>query len=214
MKIIDISEPLVAGKNLECIVPQDLPVYEGFACEEYAFRFKSHVGCYYETSGHLFRNGKMTCDVPVRDLFLPAWIARLNPKKRGAIEPAELAAAVKGEIEPGDALLVDTQGNDRRHFSRAAGAWMAEKRLGLLGATLALYDTGFANPTGVFVELFRAEIPIIAAIRNVEQITHPRVFLIVLPMAVERVCTVPCRAVVLDGEPSEIDTLAGILHPR
>ncbi len=90
---------------------------------------------------------------------------------------------------------------------------MAESKLSLLAATLPRYDTGFTNPTGIFVQLFRADIPILAEVQHIEQIIHSRVFLVVLPLLIERVCTAPCRAVVLDGEPAEIETLTRLLRP-
>lgn len=124
------------------------------------------------------------------------------------IEPDEIVAALCEEVRPGDTLIVDTQGRQDRWFSRSAGVWMVEKKIALLGATLPKYDTGFENPTGVFVELFRAHMPILAEIENVHQIAHQRVFLIVMPMKIEGVCTAPCRAVVLDGEAEEIEALA------
>jgi len=207
MKIIDISQPLVPGRTIECKIPKELPVYEGYPCIAYEFAFASHQGCYYETSAHLFPNGTMTSDVPVEKFFLPAVITRLDPKAAGALEPDELLPGMKTELRPGDALIVDAGGNDTRYFSRASGRWMAERKVRLLGASMRIYDTGFENPTGIFVELFRAEIPIIANLKNIEQIAHDRVILIALPMAVEKVCTIPCRAVILDGTPAELHPL-------
>jgi kynurenine formamidase len=213
MRILDISQPLRAGQEITCEVPAQLPSYQGHLCEEYRFQFPSHQGCYFETSAHLFRGGTMTCDLPVERLFLPALIARLAPGRGGVIEPEEITASLPQPAPPGDALIVDTRGRTDRFFSRESGAWMAQSKLALLAATLPRYDTGFVNPTGVFAELFRAEIPILAGIQNLEQIVHSRVFLIVLPLLIVSVCTAPCRAVILDGEPAEIEGLTRLLRP-
>lgn len=211
MRIIDISKPLRCGYELTCDIPSALPVYEGFPCEEYRFSFGSHTGCYFETSAHLFRGATMTADVPVERLFLPAVVARLDADRQGIIEPQEFAAALAEPLQPGDALIVDARGREDRFFSRDSGAWLARNQVSLLAATMRHYDTGFDHPTGVFVELFRAEIPILAETRNVDRIEHSRVFLIVLPMLIERVCCAPCRAVVLDGSAEEIAWLAANL---
>jgi len=208
MRIIDLSKPLIPGQNCECTVPDNLPVYMGLACEEYRYAFRSHVGCYFETAAHLYRGGTMTGDVPIEQLIGPAVVARLDPAKSGAIEPDE----IRPKLQPGDVLLVDAGKNTNRFFSRAFGRWLAENKVRLLGATLPLYDTGFTNPTGVFIELFQADIPIIAELQNVDQITHERIVLIVLPLAVENVCTVPARVVALDGEENEIQSLLDLLH--
>ncbi len=80
MRIIDISKPLRCGEEIACEIPADLPVYEGFPCEEYRFAFRSHFGCYFETDAHLFRGGALTCDVPIEKLFLLALVARLDAR--------------------------------------------------------------------------------------------------------------------------------------
>lgn len=156
----------------------------------------------------------MTSDVPAARLFLPAMVARLEAERGGVIESEEITASLEEPIRPGDALLVDTQGRNDRFFARACAAWMVAQRVALVGATLERYDTGFENPTGAFVEWFRAEIPIIAGLRDLDRIHAPRVFLIVLPMAMERVCTVPCRAVVVEGEAEEVGWLEEHLGPQ
>lgn len=214
MNIIDISQPLVCGQDIDCTIPAELPVYEGFACEEYRFNYRSHFGCYYETAAHLFRGGQMTCDVPVEQFFLPAVVARLDANHAGPIESSEITDVLNGDVGAGDAVIVDTQGRTDRFFSRACGRWMVERRISLLASTLPKYDTGFVNPTGIFTELFRADIPIIANIKNMDRVTRPRVFLIVLPMPVERVCTVPCRAVVIEGDLADVSTLATLLRGK
>jgi len=213
MRIIDISQPLRCGNEIACAVPSPLPRYLGHACEEYRFSFASHLGCYLETAGHLFRGGRMTADVPLAQLFLPAVVARLNPARRDAITGDEIAAGLGEPVQPGDALLVDTRSQADRFFARPTAAWMAARKVSLVGASLARYDTGFVNPTGVFLDWFEAGISILAGLRNLAHITCDRVFLIVLPLAIERVSTVPCRAVVLEGEPGEITWLTQALHP-
>ncbi|MFB3881564.1 MAG: cyclase family protein [Armatimonadota bacterium] len=213
MRIVDISRPLRAGEDIACEVPANLPLYEGLACEEYRHEFRSHTGCYFETSAHLFRGGTMTSDVPLESLFLPAILVRLAPGRRGGISAQELSAAVSENALRGRALIVDTGGREGRHFERDCARLLAQRGAALLAASLDLYDTGFDNPTGVFVDLFRAEIPILAGIQNLEAIEHDRVFLMALPLLIERVCTAPCRAVVLDGEPWEVQLLVKLLRP-
>ncbi|MFA5863062.1 MAG: cyclase family protein [Phycisphaerae bacterium] len=211
MKIIDLSIPLAAGRDIECAIPDKLPLYEGFPCEEYLFSFHSHRGCYFETSAHLFRGGTMTQDVPVEKLMMPAVVARVSKEKTNPIEPEDILAGMKGNPLAGDGLIVDTGGREG-YFSRRCGTWMVEKKICLLGSSLSRFDTGFVNPTGIFVELFKAEIPIIAEIHNLEKIDHERIFLIVSPMAIEGVCTVPCRVVAMDGNEPEIEWLTGHLR--
>jgi kynurenine formamidase len=213
MQIVDISRPLRAGDDVICEVPEELPVYEGLACVEYRYAFRSHVGCHFETSAHLFRGGTMTDGVPVSRLLLPAVVARLGPTRTGGIRTEELGVAAGERLAAGHALIVDTGGRGGRYFERGCAAWMAERRVALLASSLDQYDTGFRHPTGIFTDLFRAEIPIRAGVQSLGAIEHELVFLIVLPLRIERVCTVPSRALVLDGEPQENGLLAGLLRP-
>jgi kynurenine formamidase len=155
----------------------------------------------------------MADDVAVEQLFMPTLVVRLEPNRRGAIEPEEIESALTESVSPGDALIVDTGAAEGRHFARACGPWLAEHRASLLAASLTRYDTGFETPTGIFVELFRAGIPILAGIQNLNQIEHERAFLIVLPLRIERVCTTPCRAVVVDGDRWEVQLLTKLLRP-
>jgi kynurenine formamidase len=98
VRVIDISAPMRCGEGVACEVPAELPVYCGYACEEYRFSFRSHLGCYFETSAHLLRGGTMTSDVPVARLCLPAMVARLDAGRGGAIESDEIAAALHEPI--------------------------------------------------------------------------------------------------------------------
>ena len=64
-------------------------------------------------------------------------------------------------------------------------------------ADLPLYDTGFDRPTGMLLDLFAAQIPIIANLEHLEQIDVDRAQLVVLPLKISGIGTVPCRAVLI-----------------
>lgn len=213
MRMLDISRPLRSGEDIVCEIPADLPVYEGLACEEYRHAFRSHTGCYFETSAHLFRGGPMTSDVPPETLFLPAVIARLAPQRGDGIRAEELSSAVGERNLRGHALIVNTGGRDGRYFERECAQWLSGRGVALLSASLDQYDTGFDHPTGIFTDLFRAGIPILAGIENLDAIGHDWVFLVALPLLISRVCTAPCRAVVMDGERWEVQLLVKLLRP-
>ncbi len=198
VQYIDISREFKDGFDGK-IIPhkeEDLPVYCGYKCAAYDLYIKSHHSTYYETSSHLFRNGngRDTIDTPIEDFFLHATFAKLTGN--GGITYNELENDVGKIIQPGDALLVHCEDEDR-YFELSSVDWMIKKGVKLLGSNLARYDTGFDNPTGMFVKLFRANIPIIANITNLDKIPVKRANLIVLPLKVPRVCTVPCRAIVV-----------------
>ena len=131
-----------------------------------------------------------------QDFFLPVSLVKVSGKE--GITGDELDLAGK-HVQNGDALLVHSP-DPHRYFHVNAVQWMIAHGVKLLGADLLLYDTGFVNPTGMFIDLFRAEIAIIANPQHLDQIDVPRAQLVVMPLKISGVGTVPCRAVVvIDG---------------
>jgi len=203
-RFIDLTEPFVHGENIGVTLQGDLPVYLGHKCYAYDLGIKSHAGTYFETSSHVFRDGRDTDTLSPSDVMMAACVVRLSEKEEGAIDAAELEektgtdrTAGQSPFFPGDALLVATSGQRDRWFTEAAAEWMAERGAKLLGAELDRYDTGFADPTGFFLPLFRAEIPIVANLIHWDQLPEGRCRLLVAPLLVRGVCTVPARVVAI-----------------
>lgn len=196
---LDLTEPFLPGQTIEATLQSDLPVYLGHECYAYDLSIRSHTGTYFETSSHVFRDGKDTDSASPGELVLEACVLRLSPDRKGAIDVEELEAKAEA-LRDGDALLVATSGNRDRHFTRKAAEWMAKRGVRLLGAELDRYDTGFVNPTGFFIALFEADIPIVANLANWEKLPEGRCGLIVAPLLVAGVCTVPARVIAILGE--------------
>lgn len=204
LRIIDISRPLVEGVDIEAKLNEKRNFYrvggEAYECYAYRFVLPSHRGAYLETSAHFVRGRRNTEDVADSFLLCDASIARLARGGEGIITGAELEGADRGTA-PGQALLVHSPGNDRRFFSRDAGAWMLDKGISLIGADLRGYDRGFEDNTGFFDEIFvRGDIPIIAGLRSLEEIRQERFKLLVFPLKLPGICVVPCRIAVLEEE--------------
>ena len=66
-----------------------------------------------------------------------------------------------------------------------------------MGSNLPRYDTGFVNPTGFFIDLFKAEIPIIANITNLDKLPESGFTLIVMPLKISGICTCPARVIAI-----------------
>ena len=198
-KIIDLS---VACSNetegVSIRLQGDLPVYFGHECYAYDLEIKSHRGTYFETGGHLFRDGKNTDEIELERLILPGVCLRVKCAGR-CVGADELERASAGLVIPaGAALLVDTGPGDERdfkYFGADAGRWMAGKQIALMGSSSCYYDNGFEEPTGFFVELFEAGIPIIANLANLHLLGDVGFEVMVLPLKIAGVCTVPCRVI-------------------
>jgi len=191
-KIIDLSMTCSnQTEGIKVTLQDDLPAYLGQQCFAYDLEIKSHTGTYFETAAHVFRDGKSTNEISLEKLFLPGICIRIT--KPGPCITADDLQAGCPNPEIGCALLVDTGTVVDKYFSRDAAIWMAEKKIALMGSNLVRYDTGFENPTGFFIDLFKADIPIIANITNLDKLPQSGFTLIVLPLKIEGVCTVPAR---------------------
>jgi kynurenine formamidase len=193
VKVIDLSTAFIEGRDVISALQPDPPVYCGHECYAYDLHIKSHSGTYFETSAHVFRKGMCTNDIRAEELVLPGYCIHINSNEQ-CITAAHLHD-VAGMIAPGSAVLVDV-GNDRtKYFSRDAAQWMAANKVKLMGSNANRYDCGFVNPTGFFVDLFKAEIPIVARLENLDLLPAAGFDVIALPLKIENVCTAPCRVI-------------------
>jgi kynurenine formamidase len=199
--LIDLSVPLRDGtEGVRARLREDPPLYLGHECHAFDLEIPSHTGTYFETPGHLFRGGGDTDSVPLDRLVLPGLCLHVHGAGR-CITAKELDAALPAgsrTLLRDCGLLVHAQARElgtHAYFSRDAASWMRDKGVGLMGSDTPRYDTGFDAPTGFFEELFRARIPIVACIRNLELLPVHGFTLVVMPLAVSGVCTVPCRVV-------------------
>jgi len=196
-RLIDLSIS-VSGQSEGFTVrrQEHLPIYLGHECYAYDLAIQSHCGTYYETSSHVFRNGQDTHKTLLEDLFLPGVCLRVQTPEQ-CITADDLEKAATGLTLPsGAGLLIHTgyrQDKPFFYFSRDAARWMAQKKIKLMGSDTEKYDNGFDKPTGFFVELFEADIAIIANLQHIDQLPRTGFELIVLPLPIEGICTVPCR---------------------
>lgn len=202
-KIMDLS---VASSNstegISVTLRDNRPVYVGHECYGYDLVIKSHTGTYFETSSHVFREGKNTDQVPINELILPGMCVKITHNHR-SINANDLENACEA-IEPGSALLIDVGKDTDKYFSLDAAQWMAEKEVAVMGSNTKRYDNGFENPTGFFIDLFKAEIPIIANLTNLNLLPVKDFTVIILPLHITGVCTVPCRVVCVLTEQNNI----------
>ncbi len=193
MKIIDLSIPFKHGEDLAATLRPNLPIYCGHECYAYDLNIKSHRGSYFETSSHVFRDGQNTDALPLERLILPGMCIKFEEDRQCIT--AEDLENLACDIKPNSALLINTGSDTMKYFSQDAAQWMAKKDVALMGSNTSRYDTGFVNPTGFFIDLFKAEIPIIANITNLHLLPRTGFTLIVLPLKISDICTVPCRIV-------------------
>lgn len=197
MTIIDISRYFDDGREIDVRLHASLPVYKGYSCKAFDLFIKSHGGTYFETASHLFDGAPNTDEFPMESLFID--VSMLDVPDNVTAIDASVLKEHSEHLCQGDAVLIRTGCRQECFLERNSADWMKEMNIPLFGMDIELYDTGFENPTGVFVDLFRHGIAIIAGLVNLDRISSKRARLIVLPLKVKGVSTVPCRAVVLEG---------------
>jgi len=200
-RIVDLSVPLCDGQEgFRASLRPEPPVYLGHDCYAYDLTIPSHTGTYFETSSHVFRDGKNTETFPIDKLMAPGLCLTPLTRERcitGAALDACVPSSARGTLS-GCGLLVRAASHDigvHSYFSRDAAVWMRDVGVSFMGSDTPRYDTGFESPTGFFVELFAAGIPIIANIANLDRLPAEGFTLFALPLAVTGVCTVPCRVI-------------------
>jgi kynurenine formamidase len=148
----------------------------------------------------VFRDGGFTESFPLERLVVSGICLRIRTHDR-PITARDLHAALPDrERARGRCLLVHTErrtAGSHAYFTRDAAAWMRDGGVSLMGSDTPLYDTGFESPTGFFLELFRAGIPIIANLRNLDLLPVEGFTVAALPLAMRGVATVPCRAIAI-----------------
>ena len=195
MNIIDLSIPFKHNEDVVVKLKPDSPIYCGQECYAYDLDIRSHHGSYIETSSHVFRDGQNTDSVPLERLILLGMCINFKEDRR-CITAVDLES-LANDITPDSALLINTGGDTTKYFSKDAAQWMAKKKVALFGSNTARYDTGFINPTGFFIDLFKANIPIIANITNLHLLPRTGFTLITLPLKISGICTVPCRIIAM-----------------
>jgi kynurenine formamidase len=196
-KIIDLSIPCDhQSEGVEIIQQENPPIYLGQKCFAYDLKIKSHHGTYFETSSHVFRNGKDTCEFPLEKLIRPGICINIIQDRR-CITADDLDSACKTNLEQDHALLVNVGSQTNKYFSREAAQWMSEKKVAIFGSNTNCYDNGFENPTGFFIDLFKAEIPIVANITNLVLLPENGFRIIVLPLNIHGICITPCRIIAI-----------------
>ena len=196
-KVIDLSTPIDAKVSLH----KDLPEYMGHVCQAYDVHVESHTGSYFETPAHLFTDKPNPDTLAAEQLIYDCLVVKVKPS--GRLITAAILQEQCADIGKHNALLVVTgyTGGDHPYFSRDAGGWLANSGIKLLGADIPKYDSGFEDPEGIFADIFNADISVVAGLGNTDALPAGSCTLLVMPLLVKDVCTVPARIVAFVPQP-------------
>ncbi len=161
----------------------------------------NHVGTHIETPFHCLKEGADLSQIGLDQLCGEAVILDL----RGAeaefgvtLEQVRAAASAAGGIRRGD--IVFGQMGKTRYFSTEGLRWIVEQGIKLMGVDSGgvelSHDKSHANINHLL--LFRAGIPLIENLANLDQLSQARVQVYALPVPVRGLDAFPLRVVAVE----------------
>jgi arylformamidase len=162
----------------------------------------NHVGTHIETPFHCLKQGQDMSGLTLDQLVGEAVILDLREADAaGGVTLAQVqdAAAHAGGIRAGN-IVFGMMGGTTRYFSTAALEWLVSQGMKLMGVDSMgvelTHDTTHANVNHLV--LFRAGIPLIENLANLEQLSRPRVQVYALPIPVKGLDAFPLRVVAVE----------------
>ncbi|MEZ4859787.1 MAG: cyclase family protein [Caldilineaceae bacterium] len=161
----------------------------------------NHVGTHIETPFHCLKEGADLARIKLEQLIGDAVILDLSgAEAEGGVTLAQVqdAAQRAGGVHPGD--IVFGRMGPTKYFSTAGLQWLVDQGIKLMGVDSGgvelSHDTTHANVNHLL--LFRANIPLIENLTNLDQLTQPRVQVYALPVPVKGLDAFPLRVIAIE----------------
>ena len=162
----------------------------------------NHVGTHIESPFHCLKKGADLAQISVSQLAGEALILDLREAEAtGGVTLQQVQAAVEkaGGIRRGD--IVFGQMGKTSYFSTAALQWLVAQGMKLMGVDSGgvelAHDKTHANVNHLI--LFRANIPLIENLANLDQLTQSRVRVYALPIPVKGLDAFPLRVIAVES---------------
>jgi kynurenine formamidase len=161
----------------------------------------NHVGTHIETPFHCLKQGADLSQIPITQLVGETVILDLRAAEaEGGVTLAQVQTAAEraGGIQAGD--IVFGQMGKTRYFSTPALQWLVDQGIKLMGVDSGgvelSHDTTHANINHLV--LFRAGIPLIENLTNLDQLSLLRVYVYALPVPVKGLDAFPLRVIAVE----------------
>jgi len=160
-----------------------------------------HVGTHMEAPFHCLKKGADLSQIPLDRLGGDAVILNLlNAKAEGGVtlQQVQEAAKTAGGVRKGD--IVFCRMGPTPYFSTAPLKWLVEQGMKMMGVDssgVELADDKTQANVNHLV-LFRAGIPLIENLANLERLSRPRVKVYALPVPVRGLDAFPLRVIAIE----------------
>ena len=162
----------------------------------------NHVGTHIEAPFHCLKAGADMAQVPISQLVGDTVILDLRQAEaEGGVTLAQVQAAAEtaGGIRNGD--IVFGQMGQTKYFTTDALQWLVDRGMKLIGVDSGgvelMHDKTHANINHLL--LFRAGIPVIENLANMDQLTQKRVVVYALPIPVKGLDAFPLRVIAIES---------------
>jgi len=162
----------------------------------------NHVGTHIETPFHCLKKGADLAQISISQLVGEAVILDLRgAEAEGGVtlEQVQAAAEKAGGVQRGD--IVFGQMGKTSYFSTPALQWLVDQSMKLMGVDSGgvelAHDKTHANVNHLI--LFRANIPLIENLTNLDQLTQSRVRVCALPIPVKGLDAFPLRVIAVES---------------
>ena len=224
MRLIDLTGPFEEGMwrygpefppySLEAATSIE---ENGFAVQKVTI--STHMGTHFDPPGHLIA-GSDLADTIALDLFAgPAAILRLGPVDPLEAVSREKFEAAAGALRPGDIAVVETGWSTRLyddnfvtetpHLTMEAAHWLVERKIKCFAWDAPMFMdprllTADMKPGSEPVEIpdaivLEANIPMIAPVQNLAEISADRFWFTGFPMKIKDGDGAPTRCVAMEG---------------
>jgi arylformamidase len=161
-----------------------------------------HIGTHIEVPLHCLKDGADLAEVSVDQLVGDTVILDLTGAEAECgvtLEQVQAAAKTAGGIREGD--IVFGHMGPTKYFATAALQWLVDKGIKLMGVDSGgvelAHDKTHANVNHLL--LFRAGIPVIENLANLDQLTQKRVKTFSLPVPVKGLDAFPLRVIAIES---------------
>jgi arylformamidase len=168
--------------------------------------FSTHVGTHIEAPYHHLRDGVKVADVPLNRLIGNCVVLDFTHKKdKEAIALEEIKKYDK-QIARDDIVFIRT-GMDRLYgtslwqeapyVTEETIRWLIGKQIACFGSDAANMEVPGTDYQPVHTELFKANIPMIESLTNLDKIDGPGYVVFILPLPIVELDASPIRAVAI-----------------
>lgn len=180
--------------------PVEIQEFIAYNARMHHIQMQTHTGTHAE-SAYKYFEGPDLAQMPIETYLGEAVACNLTHKQAGeAVTAADFRQA---GVKAGDIVLAwgsaETAANPP-YFTTESVDWLIETKIKMLGIEYVLYQPAHLphGPGATDYKLLQAGIPMIDAVRGLDQIKKTRVFFISLPVKMRRVSAFPTRAIALE----------------